>query len=118
MEQKAFELIEQMAAKLGVAVQFVMSALIRQAYVEAITWVVVDLLFIVVSVFIFRNIRKIVKWCYGEDDDLRTEAAILMVPAIIYIVCMLVCLCHIETIVTGFLNPEYWAIKQILDLAK
>lgn len=108
------KLIEQLAAKLGTTAQFLWLVLIKQAKVEAIE----DVCFVLLCIPCFWFYAKYTLWCgkkcaKNEDEDIH------MIGMVIFgIVCTIMfgfMLAALFEIPTMLLNPQYWALQQILD---
>ena len=118
---------------LKVGSEYVFIVLVKQQFVDAITWLV---LLIVSFVLITHCIRVLPKlgWnggCYnihGWRDSGGKEAydkqkwsdktTIYFMMTIFSMIFLATCLFHTDTIVTGFMNPEYGAMKEVMDLIK
>ena len=53
-----------------------------------------------------------------KDSSSETEAAMAFFGNLLAIITFMIGLFHIDTIVTGFVNPEYGAIETIIDIVK
>jgi hypothetical protein len=141
--EKALELVEQLAVKLGVAAEYLMTVLVKQQYAEGITSLImagVDL-FIIVAMLIF--IPKVTKKIYSEYERLRTGrlnreitgydgsyfvssgkedffgTMTYIIPIASVILGIVLLACGIDSIKIGvqqLINPEYFAFKEILDV--
>jgi hypothetical protein len=111
-----------LAAKLGTSVAHLWDVLLRQARVE----IVEDLLFMLVATaFIFawyRWLRSAMSRLDGRDDcflDLHVYQILPLgiggVASTVLFVFIVVCLFEIPTLL---LNPEYWALQQVLGAVK
>lgn len=104
------------ASGLKVGAEHVYIILVKQQIVYSVNW----LLFIVLGmIFIFNWLKKYKsdeKWWTSYDP---TFLGIMRVFQLIIGAVMLIFgIFHIDIIVTGFINPEYGAIKEIMDLIK
>jgi uncharacterized membrane protein len=102
--------IDALAVKLKVPAQFVWQILERQAYVE---FALAVLSLIVVAAFWFGYVKAWKKW--AEEYDLKMPlffgAAIGVVATIISVIALFVTL-------GGALNPQYFALNEILSTLK
>jgi uncharacterized protein YukE len=111
--------IEQMAAALKVGAAHVYQVLIRQQIAKAIMWLVI----LIVTCVLFRAAWKISKpenWQKPKKDgdmpDPKNGYAILSIFLwVVACLSLIACLFHIDTIVYGFVNPEYGAMTDIVD---
>ena len=119
MNEQATKLLEQLAQKLGTTVEYLWGVLIQQAQVAAfinlgysvvliITWI----MGIKLHFYFGKN---------GKYDDYDTGAiyiGIMVAFAITLVLTSIAMFFFLGNIVTGFVNPEYWALKQVLNLIK
>ena len=103
MNEQAEILIRELAEKLGIATEHLWGVLIRQAPIDGGVSAILLFLFGCIGYFLF-------KFCYKESDE---EYWIMFAAyAIAYSFYMLV---SIHSIFAAFLNPEYWALQQLLN---
>lgn len=110
------EVIKQLADKLGVAVDVLWAALLKQAPIAA----TIDLMIsVAVGVFIFFAWKLALK-CEPRKEsylDLCSDRTCAVVVAfLVTFVLGGIALVSLNTVLAGFFNPEYWALKQILPL--
>jgi len=117
-EQMEVFLIE-LSEKLGTTVTHLWSVLVQQAFIEGIVRLMVVVILITVSIvtFIFLYKKTTVnpnnepKYPECEDDD-------TYVPWGVWIVCNIflftIVFVNLHIAITALINPEYWALKQIL----
>jgi hypothetical protein len=103
-------LLEQLAAKLGVAIDVLWAALLRQAVLAGIS----NLIFIIAT---GTTVYLMVKW-YRAIQKNRTDE-IVYVPfgicAVFIAIMAIYCIDQIPMTLAAFFNPEYWALKTILQ---
>lgn len=104
-----------MAAGLKTTAGHVYQVLVYQQRINAIMWLI---LFMISSVFLLMGVISI-NTIYKNDDHFSSlkeniGIALFLVFGAIFVIA----LCHIDTVITGFLNPEYGAIKEITDMIK
>ena len=114
-KQEILKRLDALADKLGTTAAYLWAVLIRQAKIEAIT----DILWIVLVIGI---VYGVVRWTinyYTRHDELMDgepkEGIPLVVAWIIGAICIgfgIACLFELPTLI---LNPEYWALQQILN---
>ena len=126
MEEKAFEYIDAIAANLGVAAEHVYGALLKQAMVSGLRSVV----YIIIGLAVSYVIIKILKTVYsdvkeGEDGIFVDSYGVslggvfaLIFGGIAIILMFFAIMSDISNATTALLNPEYWALKEILDTIK
>jgi hypothetical protein len=117
MNKETTELLQQLAAKLGTTAEHLWAILIRQAFISACT----DLLLYASTIFlVWMCAKKFPQWLSSSnhDPDSDTHFAYIWVFAIASITAAILVIGSVMTIpdtITAFANPEYWALKQILD---
>lgn len=111
--EKMTTLLQELAVKLGTTAEHLWGVLLKQAPISGI----VDLILILCFVSAWVTVFNIVQKNYRNWEDVQKFAAWLVGGVIsIYIVTFV--LFKTEGIVTAFLNPEYWALSEILSKLK
>ncbi len=105
--------IVAMAKALKVGAEHVYYVLVKQQIVYSIVWTIV----LLSSLFILMNALKAVK-----NNEIQENITLLGVIRVIQFmiggIFFIVGIYHIDTIVTGFINPEYGAIQEIIKMVK
>lgn len=128
MEEKAFEYIDAIAANLGVAAEHVYGALLKQAMVSGLRSVVYIIICLAVGYMVIRLLKRI----YADVKDENTDSIFVdgwhdlnaggiiasFAGGIAIIIMFFVIMAEISNATTALLNPEYWALKEILDTIK
>lgn len=102
---------------LKVGSEHVYVVLVRQQIVNACTWCLL-LLFCFVTIF---PMIWYVKYLCRDDvdcDDLFAVTALCVILCICWAIMAGVAISHTADILTGFINPEYGAIKDIFEFIK
>lgn len=126
MEQQVAEKLLVLADKLGVAVDVLWQALLRQARIEGIydsCIVVCLLIFLVVWVFVVKGtvqmMKKLPKLELNINEGIITTgvARAVVVGAISTVLFFIVLdrLIALPNILAGLFNPEYWALHKLLS---
>ena len=110
-------LLEKLASKLGTSAEYLWTVLLKQAPISAFLDMVEYLIIAVVciiscklSIFTHKKISK------GDWDD---EAYIpLGVVVIVAIMLAAVAFFSFQGTVTKLINPEYWALKEVIKSVK
>jgi len=114
----AKEALSQLGAALKVGAEHVYEVLVRQQVVESITYLVVGLVSVIFLIICYKQANKV----QFDNYNNITKGGINMTYAVCFgvvgVITGLFALFNIQTIVTGFVNPEYGAIKTILDTIK
>lgn len=126
MEEKAFEYIDAIAANLGVAAEHVYGALLKQAMVSGLRSVVYIIICLAVGYAIIKGLKRIyydVK--EGEEGFFVDSFGIslggvfaIITGGVAIIILFFAVMSDISNATTALLNPEYWALKKILDTIK
>jgi hypothetical protein len=104
--------IGALASALKVGAEHVYYVLVKQQVVNSIVWLIVA---IIVGIS-FWGMIKYSKWCrVNKIDEYNLGLAFGWLITAIAIVIVIF---HIDVIVTGFVNPEYGAIMDIINFVK
>lgn len=118
------EFMQYLSDKFGTTVEHLWEVLLYQAQLNAIIQLVVVISLISLTVWGFNFIKakttdRIIdgKICDAEwSDDGRVVLAGLFWLVTLVVVVIIAC-SSVEIIVSGFLNPEYWALQQLRVLS-
>ena len=116
MNEQTVKLIEELSVKLGVGAEMLWDSLLKQAPISATIDLIFSAIFVAASVAIFLAIVRFRKsWRIYENDD-SFPWMILMVFAGLFFVSIttIVVGCGLKTNIAAFINPEYWALKQLI----
>jgi len=108
-------LLEQLALKLGVTTEYLWTVLIRQAKISGVMNAAGILLIIVLGFILFKAYK------YAEKKDLLDSQAWdfgLLVSYIIWAGMIIISPILFYNMITALMNPEYWALSEILDTLK
>lgn len=120
MNDQTIALIRELAAKLGTTTEHLWGVLVAQARVDffASTFIYIILIgFFVTEFFLLRWMTKVIveKW---ESDEVPPQfPAIAIATIILGIICIVgffSATSYMDMYLASILNPEYWALKQIL----
>jgi hypothetical protein len=115
MNEQTQQLIEKLATKLGATAEHLWGVLVRQAPISSATAAIAICIYAAVMVWGYRLVREKTK----DEGDWNDHCGSIALPWIIWSVGMLflvIVLCSsLSNIVAGFVNPEYWALKEILS---
>ncbi len=118
MESVTKEFLETMANQLGTTSEYLWGVLLSQAPISA----TISLLFfimmcvVVVALYILHT-RFMKRNSIGDNFyDLHKSSSTIMGLAAIWTgVVFLYSVSTLENFITGYFNPEFWALKQIMD---
>lgn len=109
--------IAALAESLGVAAEHVYEVLVKQQTVEAIIYLIILLIGVACFIILFKTIPKMEFKDMDPATPKDTTYLILCIGVgIIGIFTICAGLMNIGTIITGFINPEYSAIKEIMEM--
>lgn len=122
MDDKTAQLLEKLAAKLGTTTEYLWGVLVKQSAFSATIDLIYFISSIILGIVIFTYHRKFSKKIeegrYADTMYDKHDGNII-IPMIIFTIIFLVLfiygICSIPNIINGFFNPEYWALKEILN---
>lgn len=119
MNEHTAELISQLAAKLGTTSEYLWMVLIKQAPISSAIWLIeyVVVACIIAASYRFREQLGGFMRAWFERDEVTASVSCLIFT-VISIVILMCCLFGISSTITGFVNPEYWALNEILSAVK
>jgi hypothetical protein len=108
--------ITALGSALKVGAEHVYTVLVRQAIVEAITFLIIGIIGLILCTKFVNHYKSDEKW---HENDNPTGLGVLRVfQVILGSILFLISILTIDVIITGFVNPEYAAIKEILNILK
>lgn len=128
MDEKTNQLLQQLSEKMGTTVEHLWVILINQAKYDIITSVI-QMVFM--AAFIFITIRLHIKFSkpintkdglsyyynlYSKKEELLIVP--MMFAGIASIIMMMFFLAGFDDLMCAILNPEYWALRQIINFVK
>lgn len=119
MNDNTVQLLQGLADKLGTTSEYLWSILLKQAPVFA--W-------ITTAQYVATLLLLIVLWRYRKPisnaikvmvEETEIFGVILVGIGIVCLTLWLIaCVCVFESVVTAFVNPEYWALDKVLATVK
>ena len=120
MKEQIVTLIEQLAQKLGTTTEYLWNVLIAQANVQIyifITVFVSTIIGIIVAVYLLKYTQK-----YWDKEDAPMTAWLALgfgtVVGFIALIGIVFTIANISDVITAIRNPEYWALKEVLNVLK
>ena len=108
----AKEALSGLGQALKVGSEHVYGILVKQQIVNSITWLVMLILFIITTLLSI----KLLIYSHTIDEDWGDSIGTMSIIGIIVSgILLIICICQIDVIVTGFVNPQYGALKDIMD---
>lgn len=121
MTQEIMVRIDALAAKLGVTSEYVWGVLVKQAHVEAYSLTLIAAvlgLLACMAGFAFRHsLKKLMAPNVAYADE-EIYGPICVVTAIASVGLTAASLVNVYDAITPLLNPEYWALQQVLEVLK
>lgn len=119
MEKEQNELLQQLAEKMGTTTEYLWSVLLKQAPIDSTTTLIQIALVVLFGYVIYKLHLKFSKKKedgYSNEYDNNPQIEILMfVSVCIFGILAIASFFCIQSVINGYVNPEYWALKQILD---
>lgn len=108
---------------LKVGAEHVYEVLIKQQFVNSLTWLVIVLIFGIASAivlkFAFRKDNKVDdESSYRHGDFKESTIALMIIGSALGLASIITFACTAEIVITGFVNPEYGAMKEIMNFVK
>jgi len=111
--------LQQLADSLNVDIDCLWDALQQQARIDSIWSIIVIIAFIIVMCLGYRFISWIdIKVAEGELPNWKEHhlGAIKLAFILVLIIGSIVIFMSIPGILSGFMNPEYWALEKFVEL--
>lgn len=123
MDNDTIQLIHELATKLGTTSEHLWGVLVKQAPVTASTnliliaaYLTVTWLLVKLSLSRTRAIpeQESIMYCSDQRANKCTVSVGCWTAVLVMCIIDLICLDNLPTIISGFVNPEYWAFKQLV----
>ena len=119
MNEQTAQLLQGLADKLGTTSAYLWGVLVKQAPISSTIALVEYVLIFVLLAALFRFRVAIGKFFRGWFESEEVSAFLASaVFVIVLVVLLLAVLFSVSTTITGFLNPEYWALNKVLSTVK
>lgn len=115
--EELIPILEQLASELNTTVEFLWQILIKQANVFIIVYVC-RIISVGILGFIFsKAVSVFTHWVEKDDESWQciTSFVVSGVCAVIIVVSVIIIIVDFSEFVTALMNPEYWALQQILE---
>jgi len=115
MNEAMQKMIEELASKLGTTAEHLWEVLCKQAPINSLCLMLASVAGFVGLLWAFRFVTRKTKEPEDSHAEWEDDGAALawIIWGITAIGLMVLFVGSIPTIVTGFINPEYWALKQV-----
>lgn len=124
MDEKTLQALTALANKLGTTAEYLWGVLVKQAPITGVIDLVLMAALVLLTVMWCRFVmRKTTAPKPTEEDryphaDWEEEDAIAawLSAGVLVSFTVLIVMLHLATAMTALVNPEYWALRQILQL--
>ncbi|MEW4131953.1 hypothetical protein [Bacillus thuringiensis] len=119
LTDKAIQIIDSMAAKLGVAADHIVQVYSKQVIVEGIQQLITATVLVIIGIIAAVLFKKFVKNAGKYFDKYEIFAALYAALLIVGMVIGTVNLCtDVPQAIGKLINPEYYMIKDIVSMFK
>ena len=119
MNEQTAALLQNLADKLGTTSQYLWAVLVKQAPIYSVITLVEYVAFALLLTALYRfrvPVGKFIK-AWFETEEI-TAFIFCVVAGLTLVTLILSCLFSVSPMLTGFLNPEYWALKEVMNAVK
>jgi hypothetical protein len=122
MDDKSLAALDGLASKLGITTNHLYQIMVNQAPVNAIGQLIL-LVCSTIAVLVFLYIGTTTIWRAETQEGKATKKQVWLIVmsliiALIATIVFLGTVWHVPDILTGFKNPEYWALKELKETTK
>ncbi len=116
MNEQTIKLIEELSVKLGVGAEMMWDSLLKQAPMSATIDLIVSAIFVAASVAIFLEIVRFYRsWKEYENSEQFPIMVFMAFLGLFFVILTTVGVgCSLPINIAAFINPEYWALKQLI----
>jgi len=103
---------------LKVGSEHVYEILVKQQIVDSIVYLIFGLISLYLIISFIKKYKSDEEWTIDNGETFTVIGIIRTFQIGVGFIMFITLLFNIDTIITGFINPEYGAIKEILDIIK
>jgi len=122
MTQEATKILQELANALGVNIHHLWKTLLKQAQIQIILNSMYLVAFATLATLYISKFRfminKIIEHKPEQYENFSGWIFPLVIGAITLVICFIISIDFIGEIITCLLNPDYWALQQILGAVK
>lgn len=128
MNEQAMKALEELAKQFNTTGQYLWGILVHQALVSGVLSLVWVAIATVVTVKSIRTVKRAyspatidgvqyntLQETFNEDGEVFVN---IVIPALLIPIFFIVFCCALDNAITGLLNPEYWALDEMLSAIK
>jgi len=116
MQKELMARLDAVAAKMGVTASALWSVLVAQARIEGIKDSIWLLLSGVILVFVVKLYPRYCRAAKNQAYGLEKVPFIGL--TIVGVIALAMWCCALDSALTEFINPQYWALRELLSLTK
>lgn len=113
MTDEILKRLDALASKLGITVAYLWGVLVKQARVEAIQDVGIVAIWVVLTGLSFWAAR----WIYKDETE-KDCGGLIVFLGCVCLGSLALTLYFVFAAITEVMNPEYWALKQVVTIMK
>jgi hypothetical protein len=106
-----------LATKLGEGAAHVYAIYVREQYVSGVGSIIWSVVWLLLSAAVIVGASKLFRWASKEDEEEVMTAAVIMGTGLGLVILVIATSC-LDSGIQHLLNPEYYAIQDILDSVK
>lgn len=115
--EKLDVLLRDLAAQLGTTVEHLWVVLTQQAIFNSIEKLVLVLFTTVIGYFYTKHFKYVAtNWNNYDDEKQSANGWFLLLVSVVFALLLCESFASIGEILAGFFNPEYYALKTVLEL--
>lgn len=115
---KGFTLLEQLAAKIGVTVDYLWPFMVREHVVQCIVYIMLFVVSVPITALMVKLVDTKVFWEGYKGHKSRTCQYSFLIVGIIFAVSAIVGFIEMWSGLPGLLNPEYHALRDLIEMVK
>lgn len=109
MNENTEKLIRELSEKLGATAEHLWSVMIKQAAIDSSISIIQCILLIWLVIASFKYFKR-----KHSEDEHELMGVVWCFWGLVSMLIVMSILFGLDDILTGFVNPEYWALKQLL----
>lgn len=117
MNEQTTKLLETLAQKLGTTTEYLWSVLLKQAPIDATITLIQIGIVVLFNIILYKVHKRFIKSDAYENYDVGAPIFMVLM-AVILLISDIACMLSLNSVVNGFFNPEYWALREIIGTIK
>jgi len=110
--------LQGLGKALKVGAEHVYTVMVKQQVVNSFVWLVIGIIAIISFLIAYKQIKLVVWTDYGDITKGTYNLILGIGFTVLAVILSIGTLLSLDTIIMGFVNPEYGALKDILDFVK